>query len=65
MMIKSRKVRWLIIAAILIVAFVVTFISLYPTPATPLVDLKTVDDLRERFNRDKESPRLILLLSPT
>lgn len=64
-MIQNRKVRWLIIAAILLVAFVVTFISLYPAPATPLVDLKTVDELRERFNRDKGSPRLILLLSPT
>ena len=64
-MIQNRKVRWLIIAAILVVAFVVTFISLYPAPATPLVDLKTVDELRERFNRDKGSPRLILLLSPT
>lgn len=64
-MIQNRKVRWLIIAAILVVAFIVTFISLYPAPAAPLVDLKTVDELRERFNRDKDSPRLILLLSPT
>ena len=64
-MIQSRKVRWLIIAAVLIVAFVVTFISLYPAPATPLVDLKTIAELRERFNQDKASPRLILLLSPT
>lgn len=64
-MIHNRKVRWLIIAAILVVAFIVTFVSLYPAPATPLVDLKTVDELRDRFNLDKSSPRLILLLSPT
>jgi hypothetical protein len=64
-MIKSRKIRWLISAAILGVAIIIAFLSYYPAPSTPLTDLKTVNDLRNQFNRDKGSPRLILLLSPT
>ena len=64
-MIKSRKVRWLIISLVLVAAVIAVLVSLYPAPATPLVDLKSVDELREKFNQDKGSPRIILLLSPT
>ncbi len=32
---------------------------------TTLTDLRSVDDLRARFDADAGSPRLILLVSPT
>ena len=34
-------------------------------PAKTLVDMRSMDDLRARFNGDADSPRLVLLLSPT
>jgi hypothetical protein len=34
-------------------------------PAKPLVDMRSMNDLRARFDEDAGSPRLILLLSPT
>jgi hypothetical protein len=34
-------------------------------PAKTLVDMRSMDDLRTRFNDDAGSPRLVLLLSPT
>jgi hypothetical protein len=34
-------------------------------PANTLVDMRSMDDLRTRFNDDAGSPRLVLLLSPT
>lgn len=35
------------------------------TPARTLEDMRSMDDLRTRFNEDTGSPCLILLLSPT
>ena len=32
---------------------------------TTLTDLRSIDDLRSRFDADAGSPRLILLVSPT
>jgi hypothetical protein len=39
-----------------------------PTPATPppgvtLTDLRGIDDLRDRFNRDSDAARVILVLA--
>ena len=34
-------------------------------PAAPLTDLRGTDQLRDAFNRDAGSPRLVLLFSPT
>jgi hypothetical protein len=30
-----------------------------------MIDLRQLDDLRERFNRDRGTTRIVLLLSPT
>jgi len=32
---------------------------------TSLVDLRSIDDLRTRFNDDAGAPRLVMLVSPT
>jgi hypothetical protein len=36
-----------------------------PAPDATLKDLQNLDELRALFNKDKDGPRLILLLSPT
>jgi hypothetical protein len=38
---------------------------LLPTPARPLVDITSIEDLRTRFNEDRGAPRIVLLVSPT
>lgn len=37
----------------------------HPGPAASLTDLRGTDQLRDTFNRDVGSPRLVLLFSPT
>lgn len=34
-------------------------------PGVVLTDMRSIEDLRTRFNQDQGAPRLILLLSPT
>jgi hypothetical protein len=36
-----------------------------PAPEATLKDLQSLDELRALFNKEKDAPRLILLLSPT
>lgn len=61
----SRKWRWTIIVLVLALATIAAVLSFYPAPAAPLNDLRSIEDLRAQFNRDKGAPRLVLLLSPT
>jgi hypothetical protein len=37
----------------------------HPGPGASLTDLRGTDQLRDAFNRDAGTPRLVLLLSPT
>ncbi len=39
--------------------------AIEPAPEATLKDLQSLDELRALFNKDKDAPRLILLLSPT
>jgi len=50
---------------VLTAAIIIGILSFYPAPASPLADIKDIEELRIRFNHDRGSPRLILLLSPT
>ena len=73
----SRLVRWALVATgvfvlLLIPALVVARPYLgailglgFGGQDTTLTDLRSVDDLRTRFDADAGSPRLILLVSPT
>jgi hypothetical protein len=57
------------LVAVLAVAFFLwTRISEFMVPDVPgvvLNDMRSIQDLRTRFNQDQGTPRLILLLSPT
>ena len=75
-MTPSKLIRWgvtaVVVAALLggAVALVQSFLGPVlgyrcDEPAKTLVDMNSMDDLRARFNEDADSPRLILLLSPT
>ncbi len=73
----SRLVRWGLVAAgvfvlllipVLVVArpYLGTIFGLgYGGQKTTLTDLRSVDDLRTRFDADAGSTRLVLLVSPT
>jgi hypothetical protein len=55
-----------IIALVGAATVVAVFIgSLKPAANVALTDISSVEQLRERFNQDKGSSRLVLLLSPT
>ena len=50
--------------AVLVVKFFVDR-AIPDVPGVVLNDLNSIDDLRARFNADKGTPRLVMLLSPT
>lgn len=74
----SRLARWgLISAAVLVLLLIPVLVVARPylsavlglglgqEQAASLVELRSIDDLRARFNADVGSPRLVLLASPT
>jgi hypothetical protein len=73
----SRLVRWGLVA-IVILALLLIPVLVVARPYlgaifglgvggqdTTLTDLRSIDDLRARFDADAGSPRLVLLVSPT
>jgi hypothetical protein len=73
---SSKLIRWgataavvvaLVGGAVALVQFFLGPIGGYrcDEPANALADMRSMDDLRARFNEGVGSPRLVLLLSPT
>jgi type VI protein secretion system component VasF len=58
--------KWLVITCVVVAAIIAGVIgSLKPNSNVTLTDLNNIDDLRTRFNQDKGTTRLLLLVSPT
>lgn len=65
-MLKSKLWIGLIIGAVVLATIIAAIIgSLQPDSAVTLTDLNELEELRATFNREKGTPRLMLLLSPT
>ena len=75
-MTSTRFIRWgatgAVVAALLVGAEALVQVFLGPIggyrceePANALADVRSMDDLRTRFNDGAGTPRLVLLLSPT
>ena len=75
-MTSSKLIRWgatgAVVAALLVGTVALVQFFLGPIggyrcdePAKALADMRSMDDLRARFNEGAGSPRLVLLLSPT
>ena len=63
---QNPRWKWLVIATVVVAAIIAGVIgSLKPDSNVHLTDLNNIEDLRARFNQDKGTPRLLLLLSPT
>jgi hypothetical protein len=73
----SRLVRWGLMAAVVFVLLLIPGLVVarpylgavfglgFGGQDTTLTDLRSIDDLRTRFDADAGSPRLVLLVSPT
>jgi len=63
---QNSRWKWPIIAVVFIATVIAVFIgSLRPAANVALTDISDIEQLRARFNQDKGTPRLLLLLSPT
>lgn len=65
LMLKRTRWKWLLIFSLIAAAVVLGLVDWYPSPKATLTDLKEIEELRARFNKDKGMPRIVLLLSPT
>lgn len=64
--IRNSRWRWVIIAVVLLATVAAAVIgSLRPEPNQSLMNLNSVAELRDQFNRDAGKVRVLLLLSPT
>ena len=73
----SRLVRWGLVAAAALVLLLIPLVVVarpylgavlglgFGGQGTTLTNLRSMDDLRARFDADSGSPRLVLLVSPT
>ena len=62
----KKRWKWLIIAVVVLAAIIAGVIgSIKPDSNVVLTELNSIEELRARFNEDKGTPRLLLLLSPT
>lgn len=63
---RNSRWKWPIIAVVFVATIIAVFIgSLRPAANVALTDISDIEQLRARFNQDKGTPRLLLLLSPT
>ena len=63
---QNSRWKWLVVALVVVAAIIAGVIgSRKPNSNVALTDIHNIEELRTRFNQDKGTPRLLLLLSPT